>query len=813
LFDAIRFFALSPAFENRVFEKDFGSGSAGSDTMKPNMKMKNMKMNLSRQQLSLLATVLIAIFLFVAASWRYVGFASASVFINLIDDNAFLGIAAIGMTFVILSGGIDLSVGAVIGLTSILSALLIQKFQISPFVVIPAVIFLGAIFGGLMGLLIALFDLAPFLVTLAGMFFARGLAYTLSLDSIPLTHPLFAWISQTRLNLGLISLPLIAMIFLAVVAAGIWISTQTRFGRAVYAIGGNSASARLMGLSVERNQVLIYAFSGGMAALAGIVYTFYTSSGNATAAMGLELDAIAAVVIGGTLLSGGTGTVFGTLIGTLILGMIQTIITFESTLSSWWTKIVIGSLLFFFVVLQKLLAKIGHRSLPGPRAHNPSSSQPSNSQAGRTSGRDTLGKAMVFILSCGVALGISQKAEAGKLKPLNKIECPAGQQGGAMIAEGLYQMTGTHLKQGQTVHVISEIPDPAPPYVAADGSVEIFGSTQYLIRYKNWEQYAQGGCYEIVPLNLVSNTGFGYSEIYTQPWDLRKYRIERKNQKASELLIGGAMTASKGRPIPYWPEDNLNRRIFFFRLDSLNRWARDLSAIIGEVADNWMGHSYGGNLIQENSSTPNTIQADGSGAIGFFFEKVSEVRNGNPYKTEIFAVKMKNFDLADPASEVKIFEIGAKPYPATERVGNGYLVEGPRPFQVNFGGKAIYLVGFSSGDFPTDHYHINYMWSSQLMGPYKAVLTEDGQDLLDLGKSLKSKYGLSWVGRPSLYQTPDGGYEMLFHGVIKSILPENDYTRWPNRYQLWEFFRCIFKVRIQISEKPNGEPVIELLAR
>src|SRR5699024_12207752 len=129
----------------------------------------------------------------------------------------------------------------------------------------------------------------------------------------------------------------------------------TRFGRTVYAIGGSEASSTLMGLPVARTKVLVYAISGFCSGLAGVLYTFYTLSGYALTAVGTELDAIAAVVIGGTLLTGGYGSVLGSVLGVLVLGTIQTLITFDGTLTSWWTKIFIGALLLIFIVLQKVL--------------------------------------------------------------------------------------------------------------------------------------------------------------------------------------------------------------------------------------------------------------------------------------------------------------------------------------------------------------------------------------------------------------------------------------------------------------------------
>ena len=143
------------------------------------------------------------------------------------------------------------------------------------------------------------------------------------------------------------------MIFLL----ALFVAHYTKFGRFIYALGGDEQSATLMGLPVARTKVLIYTVSGFCSALAGVVFTFYMLSGYGLHAVGMELDAIAAVVIGGTLLTGGVGYVAGTLFGVLMLGIIQTLISFDGTLSSWWTRIVVGVLLFAFCLLQRLLSR------------------------------------------------------------------------------------------------------------------------------------------------------------------------------------------------------------------------------------------------------------------------------------------------------------------------------------------------------------------------------------------------------------------------------------------------------------------------
>ena len=298
----------------------------------------------------------IAVFALTAGygSVAYPSFFSAQVFLNLLIDNAFLCIVGVGMTFVILSGGIDLSVGSVIALTTMVSAALVEHHHWSAAQAIPVVLAIGTAFGAFMGWLIQRFRLQPFIVTLAGMFLARGLCYLISIDSISITDATYTSISQARIPLwGGAAVTVGALIALAVVAVGIWLAHATEFGRTVYAIGGSEPSALLMGLPVARTTVLVYTFSGLCSALAGVVFTFYMLSGYGLHAVGLELDAIAAVVIGGTLLSGGVGYVAGTLFGVLILGIIQTLIAFDGSLSSWWTRIVIGALLLVFCLLQR----------------------------------------------------------------------------------------------------------------------------------------------------------------------------------------------------------------------------------------------------------------------------------------------------------------------------------------------------------------------------------------------------------------------------------------------------------------------------
>jgi galactofuranose transport system permease protein len=310
-----------------------------------------------RKYVPILATAVLLIGMYVFGATQYEAFGDGQVVLNILIDNAFLLVVAVGMTFVILTGGIDLSVGAVVALSTLLSATLMEKQGWPGPVVIPLVLVMGALLGMGMGAVIHYFELQPFIVTLAGMFLARGLSYTISTDSISITNGFFTTMAQTPVMLpGGMHVSISVVISLVIVVIAAYVLHYTRTGRTVYAIGGSEQSAMLMGLPVARTKIAVYTISGLCSALGGVLLAFYTLSGNALHAVGMELDAIAAVVIGGTILTGGAGYLFGTVLGVLVLGIIQTLITFDGTLSSWWTKIVIGALLFVFIVLQRLVA-------------------------------------------------------------------------------------------------------------------------------------------------------------------------------------------------------------------------------------------------------------------------------------------------------------------------------------------------------------------------------------------------------------------------------------------------------------------------
>lgn len=304
--------------------------------------------------LPLIATSLIFILAYALCYSQFPYILSTRVIGNLLTDNAFLGIAAVGMTFVILSGGIDLSIGSVIAFTGVFIAVLLDSTAIHPIVAFVLVLLITAAFGGVMGAIIHYLEMPPFVVTLAGMFLARGVAFVISTDSVPVKHEFYAILQETFYRMpGGGRITLIGGLMISVFFIGTIIAHRTKFGTNVFALGGGISTSKLMGVPVASTTIGIYAISGFLAGLSGITFSLYTSAGYSLAAVGVELDAIAAVVIGGALLTGGSGFIAGTLIGVLIMGLIQTYIIFDGTLSSWWTKIVIGILLFSFILMQK----------------------------------------------------------------------------------------------------------------------------------------------------------------------------------------------------------------------------------------------------------------------------------------------------------------------------------------------------------------------------------------------------------------------------------------------------------------------------
>ena len=324
----------------------------------------------NRKLIPLWSTAILALAAYAIGAYFFTGMRNPQVFFNLFRNSSYILISAIGMTFVILTGGIDLSVGGVVALTTVSSAVLLRNGW-NPWAVIALMLAMGITLGAIMGSFITYLKVQPFIATLAGMWFARGMCFFISDDAVTINNTLFSIIGKTKILIpGLtelaikrgnpppyITIPVVVGFLLLGIA--IFIAHYTRFGRTVYAIGGNEGrneqSARLMGLPVNRTKMLVYTFNGFCSALAGLSLSVFVFSGHGLYAPGFELDVIASVVMGGTMLTGGSGYVFGTLFGVMVLAVTQALIQFIGSLSSWWTKIVIGVLTLVFIGVQTIL--------------------------------------------------------------------------------------------------------------------------------------------------------------------------------------------------------------------------------------------------------------------------------------------------------------------------------------------------------------------------------------------------------------------------------------------------------------------------
>jgi ribose transport system permease protein len=300
-----------------------------------------------QRNVSLGLLVLVAL----AATLAFPDFASRANLSNVAIQNALLALVAVGMTFVIISGGIDLSVGSVFALGGVLAGL---GSAWGPVVALLLPLLVGLAIGAFQGLLIGRARMAPFIVTLAGLLFARGAALAIS-DQLPM--PIQGEAARMVGQSGVAGLAYPVFIALAVVGSGAVVLNRTRYGQSLFAIGGSEEAARLMGLTVWRSKLIAYATTGALSALAGALLASRLGSGLPTAAQGMELNAIAAVVIGGTLLTGGAGTMSGTLAGVLLLGIIQNLINQVGNLGSYTQQVVSGAFLLVVVVVQRYLTR------------------------------------------------------------------------------------------------------------------------------------------------------------------------------------------------------------------------------------------------------------------------------------------------------------------------------------------------------------------------------------------------------------------------------------------------------------------------
>ena len=317
----------------------------------------------------LLMTITIGIFFamyFIAMAVLKGGFLRPQQIFDMLNDNAPLIITSCGLTVVMIAGGIDISVGAVTSLVVMSCVLYLNKGG-NIFVSVLLALGIGLAFGLVQGYLISYLEIQPFIVTLAGVFFARGLTTILSVNPQKAEHEAFARIRDVNIEipwLGYIAkngnriparVELGVVVALAIVIIIFLLLKFHKLGRGFYAIGGNQQSALMLGINVKKTRFLTYIISGLLSGIAGYVFMMHTGAGNATNAAGMEMNAIASSIIGGTLLTGGVGNVVGTFFGTLTLTTINKIVVSSGLKDPWWQKITTGGMLCFFILLQSVV--------------------------------------------------------------------------------------------------------------------------------------------------------------------------------------------------------------------------------------------------------------------------------------------------------------------------------------------------------------------------------------------------------------------------------------------------------------------------
>lgn len=293
----------------------------------------------------------IALFIMVVAATIFYGttFLSVSNIFNVLRQSSMIGLIAIGMTCVIITAGIDLSVGATVALTAVTAAVLTQK-SVALALIVP--ILVGILVGAVNGFVIAKLKIVPFIATLAVQMAVRGIAYIATdVKSVSIAED-----AESFLIIGrgyLLGIPIPVILFALTAAVMIFVCSKTPYGRSLYAIGGNEDAARMMGIKVDRNKALAYVLTGGLSGLAGVILCSRLGAGQPVGGNGWEMDAVSAVAIGGTLLSGGVGSVGKTISGVLITGLIGNIINLQGDINTYVQKIINGAIVLIVIIIQR----------------------------------------------------------------------------------------------------------------------------------------------------------------------------------------------------------------------------------------------------------------------------------------------------------------------------------------------------------------------------------------------------------------------------------------------------------------------------
>lgn len=340
------------------------------------------KKNINSNMILLMMTIGLFVIMYVAGCIIYAdkGFARVQNFLDILKNNAGLICATCGITVVMITGGIDISVGALIAMECMFLSVGIENWGLSAQLLLPLMLVIGIVFGMVMGFCVGYLDIQPFIVTMAGMFFARGMTAVLSTQQISITSSsLMAKLSTMKFNMpfaigayvnkkGKLMIPnfsLYVLIAVIVLLVTFFVLRSTKFGRSLYAIGGNQQSAELMGLDVKKTKFKAYVFCSFLTSIGAICYVMNTMCGTTRQALGLEMNAISSAVIGGTLLTGGVGNVFGSFFGVLINGTISSLVKTNGKLSSSWPNVVTAILLCFFIVIQAVFARVKSKKKNG----------------------------------------------------------------------------------------------------------------------------------------------------------------------------------------------------------------------------------------------------------------------------------------------------------------------------------------------------------------------------------------------------------------------------------------------------------------
>ena len=331
-------------------------------------KIKDKIKNLTDTNLLLLITIVVFFAMYIGAIiFQGKGFLKPQTFFNILNANASLIILACGLSLVMITGGIDISVGGVTALVSMCCAVYLDYKGGNVFVAMLIALAIGLAFGIVQGLLVAYLDIQPFIVTLAGMFFARGMTTIVNTNPFNVANTDFVALKETRITVpGFGSVNKVGNYVPAYIEIGVVVALLTviilfcvlrwtKLGRSFYAVGGNSQSALMLGINVKRTKFLSHLICGLLAGIGGFVYFLHVGSGSASHASGMEMNAIASSIIGGTMLTGGVGNIIGTFFGVLSLSTIQNIVSSAGLDQAWWTGITIAAMLCLFLVIQSVV--------------------------------------------------------------------------------------------------------------------------------------------------------------------------------------------------------------------------------------------------------------------------------------------------------------------------------------------------------------------------------------------------------------------------------------------------------------------------